>query len=100
VVSQPNCNEFLEDDSLEGYRRAVLLKQTDVSEVFTASIITQMMEAVRTSETSVCFHETTRPYTPEGCHLRTRRHGNLKSHNAFLVFPVSPTFRTNSFFLV
>jgi hypothetical protein len=28
-----------------------------------------MMEAVRTSETSVYFNETTRPYIPESCHL-------------------------------
>jgi hypothetical protein len=28
-----------------------------------------MMEAVRTSETSIYFNETTRRYIPEGCHL-------------------------------
>jgi hypothetical protein len=28
-----------------------------------------MMEAVRTSGTSVYFHETTRRYIPESCHL-------------------------------
>jgi len=39
-----------------------------------------MMEAVRTSETSVYFHETTRRYVPESCHLHTRRRENLKSH--------------------
>jgi hypothetical protein len=39
--------------------------------VRTASIIIAlMMEAVRTYETSVYFNETTRRYTPEGCHLR------------------------------
>jgi hypothetical protein len=37
-------------------RRAICLKFTDVSEVLTAYIIvTLMMEAVRTSETSVSF---------------------------------------------
>jgi hypothetical protein len=30
--------------------------------------ITLLMEAVRTSETSVYFHETTRHYIPESCH--------------------------------
>jgi hypothetical protein len=35
------------------YRRVVTLKQTDVSDVRTASIIRAMMEAVRTSETLV-----------------------------------------------
>jgi hypothetical protein len=30
---------------------------------------TLIMEAVRTSETSVYFNETTRRYNPEGCHL-------------------------------
>jgi hypothetical protein len=39
-----------------------------------------MMEAVSTSETSVCFHQTTRHYIPEGCHIHTRRYDNLKSH--------------------
>jgi hypothetical protein len=38
---------------------------TDVSEVRTASIIALMMEAVRTSETSINIHLTTRQYIPE-----------------------------------
>jgi hypothetical protein len=38
-----------------------------------------MIEAVRTSETSVYFSETTRPFIPEGCRLYDRRHENLKS---------------------
>jgi hypothetical protein len=39
---------------------------TDVSEVRTASIITAlMMEAVRTSETSVNIYVTTRQHIPE-----------------------------------
>jgi hypothetical protein len=29
-----------------------------------------MMEAASTSETSVCFYETTRPSIPEGCHIQ------------------------------
>jgi hypothetical protein len=39
----------------------------DASEVRT-SIIALMMESVRTSETSICFNNTTRWYIPEGCH--------------------------------
>jgi hypothetical protein len=41
-------------------------KETDVSEVLTASvIIAVMMEAVSTSETSVDFYQTTRRNIPE-----------------------------------
>jgi hypothetical protein len=39
-----------------------------------------MMEAVRTSETSVNFNVTTGRYFPEDSKLHTRRHENLKSH--------------------
>jgi hypothetical protein len=39
-----------------------------------------IMEAVCTSETSVCFYESTRQYIQEGCHLHTRHSANLKSH--------------------
>jgi hypothetical protein len=45
-----------------------------------------IMEAVRTSETSVYFNETTRLFIPEGCHLHTRRLENLKSHTAVSMF--------------
>jgi hypothetical protein len=38
-----------------------------------------MMEAARTSETSVNFYQTTRRYNPEDSHLRTHRRENLKS---------------------
>jgi hypothetical protein len=43
------------------------------------------MKAVSTFEMSVYSYETTRRYTPEGCHLRTRRCENLKSHNRIVV---------------
>jgi hypothetical protein len=33
------------------------------------SLITLMMEAVRTSETSLYFNETIWPYIPDTCHL-------------------------------
>jgi hypothetical protein len=54
------------------YHRVVPRKQTDVSEVHTASIMRAilMMEAVHTSEISLYFHETTRRYIPERCHLK------------------------------
>jgi hypothetical protein len=48
-----------------------------------------MMEAVRTSETSVHFYDTAMRYIPEGCHLHTRLSENLKSHN--LIFFHAPT---------
>jgi hypothetical protein len=40
-----------------------------------------MMEAVRTSETSVNINLSTRRYIPEDSKLHTRCHENLKSHN-------------------
>jgi hypothetical protein len=53
---------------------------TDVSEVRAASIIVLMMEAVRTSETSVDNYFT-RQYIPEdNSELHTRCLENLKSH--------------------
>jgi hypothetical protein len=48
-----------------------MLKFTDASEVGPASISrAMMMEAVRTSETSVSFNVTTRRYIPEGSKLQ------------------------------
>jgi hypothetical protein len=44
------------------------------------SLIALMMEAVRTSETSVNFYETTRRNIQEGFHLHTRRRQKIKSH--------------------
>jgi hypothetical protein len=40
-----------------------------------------MMEAARTSETSVNFYQTTRRNNPEDSYLHTRRRENLKSHS-------------------
>jgi hypothetical protein len=42
-----------------------------------------MMGAVRISETSGYFHETTGRYIPEGFHLHTRRSESLKSLMTF-----------------
>jgi hypothetical protein len=44
-----------------------------------ASITALMMEAARTSETSVNVYQTTRRYNPEDSHLHTRLRENLKS---------------------
>jgi hypothetical protein len=54
---------------------------TDVSEVRAATIINAlMMEAARTSETSVDIQSKTWQYVPEDSELYTRRRKNLKSH--------------------
>jgi hypothetical protein len=59
-------------------RRVVRQKFTDVSEVFSASIIRAII--ANTSGTSVNFYQTTRRNIPEESHLHTRRRENLKSH--------------------
>jgi hypothetical protein len=41
-----------------------------------------IMEAVRTTETSVYFNETTRRYIPGRLSPHTRHRENLKSHNS------------------
>jgi hypothetical protein len=43
------------------------------------------MEAVRTSETSVYFNETTRRYFPEGCHLHI--YSVLDNTNVYVSVP-------------
>jgi hypothetical protein len=63
-----------------------LVEMTDVLKVRTASIIRAialMMEAVRTSETSVNFYQTARRNIPQGSYLHTRRRDNRKSHKIF-----------------
>jgi hypothetical protein len=45
-----------------------------------STIIALMMEAVRTSETSVSIYLTTRQYIPEDSKLHTRHREILKSH--------------------
>jgi hypothetical protein len=44
------------------------LKQTDISEAHTSSIIALRMEAVSIAETSVHFNKTTLLSIPESCH--------------------------------
>jgi hypothetical protein len=47
-----------------------------------------MMEAARTSETSLNFYQTKRRNHPEDSHLHTRRRENLKSHKiGDMIFP-------------
>jgi hypothetical protein len=41
--------------------------------IATCSVVELVMEAARTSETSVNFKKTTRNYVPEGCHLKDSR---------------------------
>jgi hypothetical protein len=65
------------------YCRVLNWMSTDVSEARAASIIRVMialMEAARTSETSVNIQLRTRQYIPEDSELHTRRRENLKSH--------------------
>jgi len=47
-----------------------------------------MMEAARTSETSVDIQLRTRQYIPEDSELHTRRRENLKSHIGYFVWMV------------
>jgi hypothetical protein len=52
--------------------------------IYTASIIrviASMMEAVRSSETSVYFSETTQRYNLESFYIHTRRRESLESHS-------------------
>jgi hypothetical protein len=44
-----------------------------MADFWAVAIITPMMEAASTSETSVNFYQTTRHYNPEDSHLHTRR---------------------------
>jgi hypothetical protein len=46
----------------------------------TAILMALMIEAAKTSETSVNFYQTARHNDPEDSHLHTRRRKNLKSH--------------------
>jgi hypothetical protein len=48
--------------------------------VFWVVVIALMMEAARTSETSVNIYQTTQYNNPEDSHLHTHRRENLKSH--------------------
>jgi hypothetical protein len=62
---------------------SLVLILTDVSEEL---LITLMMEADSTSETSVNVDQTARCYILEDSHLHTRHRENLKSHLQGSVF--------------
>jgi hypothetical protein len=49
-------------------------------------LVALMMEAVCTSETSVCFYEIRRRRIPEGCHLQTHCRENLIDHKLISLF--------------
>jgi hypothetical protein len=65
------------------YCRVLNWMSTDVSVVRAASIIALILEAARTSETSVDIQLRTRQYILEDSELHTRRRENLKSHKIF-----------------
>jgi hypothetical protein len=54
-------------------------------------LIALMMEAVRTSETSLNFNVTTRRYIPDDSKLQTRRRENLESHKSVAQFKYGDT---------
>jgi hypothetical protein len=58
---------------------------TDFQRSILSSSSTPLMEAVRTSETSVNSHQSTRRYNPQGSHLHTHRRENSKSYAVFAV---------------
>jgi hypothetical protein len=62
---------------------------TDFPEVRYVNIITLMMKAVWTSETSFYFRETTRRYFPQGYYLHTRRRANMKAHRFLHGFTIA-----------
>jgi hypothetical protein len=57
----------------------VKILKMKLTAICTASIVVLMVEAVHASETSIYFSQTTWLCIPEGCHLPTRHHKNLKS---------------------
>jgi hypothetical protein len=62
--------------------------------VLAASIISTMMEAASTTETSLNLYQTTRRNNPEDSHRHTRRRENLKSYLEYLLpCPQNPAFR-------
>jgi hypothetical protein len=56
----------------------ILLQHCMDTSIFGATAL--MMEAARTSETSVNLYQTTRRNITEESHVHTRRRENLKSH--------------------
>jgi hypothetical protein len=71
------------------------LKKQETSMDVSKFRVALMMEAVRTSETSVHFNVTTWRYIPEDSKLHTRRCENLKSHTDVLLYTVFSKSRCN-----
>jgi hypothetical protein len=86
-VTKEDGTRSLESSGM--YCRVLNWISTDVSEVRAASIIRAMMEAARTSETSVEMVLRTRQNIPEDSELHTRSCENLKSHKMELIFKLN-----------
>jgi hypothetical protein len=78
LVIKLNRVSFLKLKSLLDIAPGSRIEVTDVSQVYTVFITSLMMEAVRSSETSVYFSATTRHCIPEGSHFHARRRENVK----------------------
>jgi hypothetical protein len=64
-------------------KRCVVFKPRQTKKSRTWWSMIALMEAVSTSDASVCFYQTTRRNIPEDSHLCTRRRENLKPHTKF-----------------
>jgi hypothetical protein len=58
------------------------VRASETSVCFNENHIPRPDDALRTSETSANLYETSRRYIPEGCYLHARRRENLNSHNS------------------
>jgi hypothetical protein len=56
------------------------VRASETSVCFNENHIPRPDDALHTSETSANFYGTSRRYIPEGCYLYARRRENLKSH--------------------
>jgi hypothetical protein len=74
-------------DHLEGFDARMIIKMTRA--VFWVACIiwaiALMMQAARTSETSVNVYQTKRRYNPEDSRLHTRRRENQKSYKIKMI---------------
>jgi hypothetical protein len=88
LLSQPDSSPFDAltccSESSGMYCRVLNWMWTDVSEIRAGSIIALVMEASRTSETSVDIQLRTRQYIPEDSELHTCRRENLKTRSYLL----------------
>jgi hypothetical protein len=56
--------------------------------------ITPMKEAVRTSETSVYFNETTQHYSPEDCYVRSRENYFVSNMSYWRIEHIGPNYNS------